>query len=35
MVVVFLLLNFESISSILNVSPLVDLYHLKIFSPSL
>ena len=29
---VFLLLNFESISCILNVSPLVDLYHFKIFS---
>ena len=32
---VFLLLNFESISCILNVSPLVDLYHFKIFSFSL
>ena len=32
MVFVFLLLNFESISCILNVSPLVDLYQFKMFS---
>lgn len=31
MVFVFLLLNFESFSCILNVSPLVDLYQFKIF----